>query len=254
MIKVDGVTKAYNNNPVKAVDDLSFNVNPGEIVGIIGPNGSGKTTTIKMMTGILKCDTGHICIGEYDVEKQPLQAKKSIGYISDSPDMFLRLKGIELINFTADIYGTSQEERKERIEKYSRLFGIQDALESQMISYSHGMRQKLMIVAALVHNPSFWILDEPLTGLDPESAYELKKLMREHADAGNAVLFSTHVLEVAEKLCDKVLIIFKGKKLFDGTLDELRSKYPGKELEEIFLSMTGYVQSDAKKVTLDGLE
>lgn len=241
MIKVNNISKSYNKDSEKAVDNLSFTVEKGQIVGIIGPNGSGKTTTIKMMTGIIKPDSGTIKIGDYDIVKEPKNAKLNIGYMPDSPDMFLRLKGIEYLNFVADIFGTSKEDRQERIIRYSKLFGIDKALESQMISYSHGMRQKLMVVAALVHNPSIWILDEPLTGLDPESAFELKKLMRQHADEGNCVMFSTHVLEVAEKLCDRVIIILKGDKLFDGTLEELTKMYPGKQLEEIFLEMTGYL-------------
>ncbi len=241
MIKVSGISKSYNNDSVKAVDDLTFTIEDGEIVGIIGPNGSGKTTTIKMMTGIIKPDSGSVKIGDYDMVKDALKAKHNIGYMPDSPDMFLRLKGIEYINFVADIYDTDKAERDERIIKYSKLFGIDDVLDSKMISYSHGMRQKLMVVAALVHNPCVWILDEPLTGLDPESAFELKKLMKEHAAAGNSVMFSTHVLEVAEKLCDRVIIILKGKKLFDGTLEELKADNPDKQLEEIFLEMTGYL-------------
>lgn len=244
MIEVSHVSKSYNKDSRKAVDDLSFNVNDGEIVGIIGPNGSGKTTTIKMMTGVIKADDGFIRIGEHDIVKDAIKAKMDIGYIPDSPDMFLRLKGIEFLNFIADIYATGTKERSERIRKYSKMFGIENVLDSQMISYSHGMRQKIMVVAALVHNPAFWILDEPLTGLDPESAFELKKLMREHADEGNSVLFSTHVLEVAQKLCDRVIIILKGKKLFDGTLEELGAEHAGKELEEIFLEMTGYLSKE----------
>ena len=154
--------------------------------------------------------------------------------------MFLRLKGIEFINLIADIYKVPMEERKERIETFATRFDLGDVLDKPMQSYSHGMRQKMMVVAALVHNPKVWILDEPVTGLDPRSAYELKKMMREHADEGNSVLFSTHVLEVAEKLCDKVLIINHGKTLFYGTLDELKDRHKDKDLEKIFLEMTAY--------------
>lgn len=241
MIKVEEVTKSYGKNSKKAVDALSFTVDKGQIVGIIGPNGSGKTTTIKMMTGIIKPDSGKITIGGHDIVKKPIEAKINIGYMPDSPDMFLRLKGIEYLNFIADIFGIDKHKRTQRIERFTKLFAIDNVLNSQMISYSHGMRQKLMVVAALVHDPDIWILDEPLTGLDPESAFELKKLMREHADAGNCVMFSTHVLEVAQKLCDRVIIIFKGNKLFDGTLEELIAMHPGKQIEEIFLKMTGYL-------------
>ena len=237
MIEIKNVTKIYSAG-IKAVDDLSITVNDGEILGYIGPNGAGKTSTIKMMTGILKPNSGEININGYDMLKDSLKAKQEIGYIADSPDMFLRLKGIEFLNLTANIYRVSTEDRKERIKKFSERFELEDVLDKQMQSYSHGMRQKIMVVAALVHNPSVWILDEPLTGLDPKSAYELKKMMREHADASNSVLFSTHVLEVAEKLCDKVVIINKGKKLFYGTLDELTDKYPDKDLEQIFLEIT----------------
>lgn len=240
MINISHVSKTYNNSVNKAVDDLSFTVNSGEIVGIIGPNGSGKTTTMKMLTGVTKCDEGIIEVAGYDITKDSINAKKNIGYISDSPDMFLRLKGIEFLNFIADIYGTDSNLRQERIKEYTKLFGLENVLDSQMISYSHGMRQKMMIVGALVHDPGVWILDEPMTGLDPESSFELKKLMRHHASQGNSVLFSTHVLPVAEKLCDRVVIIYKGHKLFEGTLDELKKDHPGMELEEIFLLMTGY--------------
>ncbi len=237
MIKLENITKTYNNQ-VKAVSDLSLTVSDGEIVGFIGPNGAGKTTTIKMMTGILKPDCGNVFINDIDMTKNPLEAKKVIGYIADSPDMFLRLTGLEFINFMADIYQVPAEGRKEKIESLIKRFDLEHALDKQMQSYSHGMRQKMMVTAALVHNPEVWILDEPLTGLDPKSAFELKKMMREHADAGNSVLFSTHVLEVAEKLCDKVIIIRHGEALFYGTLDELTANYPDMDLEKIFLEMT----------------
>ena len=237
MIKFNNITKVFNNS-VRAVDDLSFTVNKGEIVGFIGPNGSGKTTTIKMLTGILTADKGEISVNGFDITKQPLEAKKSIGYIADNPDMFLRLKGIEFLNFIGDIYKVPTEERKKRFISVCDRFGLTDSLSSPMLSYSHGMRQKIMVAAALVHNPKVWILDEPLIGLDPKSAFELKNMMREHAKEGNCVFFSTHVLEVAEKLCDKVIIIKKGKSLYDGTLENLGKKNTGKSLEEIFLEMT----------------
>lgn len=238
MIKLEHVTKTYNSADVKAVDDLSLTVEDGEIVGFIGPNGAGKTTTIKMMTGILKPDCGTVLINDYDMSKQPLEAKMVIGYIADSPDMFLRLTGMEFINFMADIYRIPAEGRKEKIISLVERFDLEHALDKPMQSYSHGMRQKMMVTAALVHNPEVWILDEPLTGLDPKSAFELKKMMREHADAGNSVLFSTHVLEVAEKLCDKVIIITHGKPLYYGTLEGLTDRYPEMDLEHIFLEMT----------------
>lgn len=239
MIKFNNVTKIFNNS-VRAVDDLSFTVNKGEIVGFIGPNGSGKTTTIKMLTGILTSDSGNISVNGFDIQKQPLEAKKNIGYIADNPDMFLRLKGIEFLNFIADIYKVPTDERKKRFLSVCDRFGLTESLSSPMLSYSHGMRQKIMVAAALVHNPKVWILDEPLIGLDPKSAFELKNMMREHAKQGNCVFFSTHVLEVAEKLCDRVIIIKKGKSLYDGTLENLTNKNTGKSLEEIFLELTDH--------------
>lgn len=236
MIKVKNVTKIFNDTN-KAVDDISFDVNPGEIVGFIGPNGSGKTTTLKMLTGIYQKDSGEIVVDGYDIDKEPIKAKKNIGYISDSPDMFLRLKGIEFLNLIADIYEVGTEKRKERIQELTRKFGLEDILGSEMISYSHGMRQKMMVIAALIHEPDVWILDEPLIGLDPESAHQLKEMMRQHVQKGHAVLFSTHVLEVAEKLCDRVIIIKEGKILYQGTLKDLKRQYSKKDLEEIFLRM-----------------
>lgn len=239
MIQIESVSKTYNGT-VRAVDDLNLTVENGEIVGFIGPNGAGKTTTLKMLTGILKPDCGSIFINDFDIQKDSLKAKQVIGYIADSPDMFLRLKGLEFMNLISDIYKVPTQVRKERIKTFATRFDLADVLDKPMQSYSHGMRQKIMVAAALVHDPAVWILDEPLTGLDPKSAYELKKMMREHADAGNSVLFSTHVLEVAEKLCDKVIVINHGKSLFYGTLEELTTKYPDMDLEKIFLEMTAH--------------
>ena len=237
MIKFRNVTKTYNKT-VKALDDVSFDVSGGEIVGFIGPNGSGKTTTMKLLTGIIKADKGKISVNGFDIREDPIKAKQSIGYIADSPDMFLRLKGTEFLELIGDIYKVSEKDRRERISSLSEKFGLTEALSSPMMSYSHGMRQKMMVIAALLHKPPVWILDEPMVGLDPKSAFELKQMMRDHAKAGNTVFFSTHVLEVAEKLCDKVMIIKKGHILYDGKLEELEAKSKNSSLEEIFLELT----------------
>ncbi len=237
MIKFENVTKVYHKT-IRAVDDISFTVKGGEIVGFIGPNGSGKTTTMKMLTGILKADVGKIIVNGFNVRKEPLKAKECIGYIADSPDMFLRLKGTEFLDLIGDIYRVPTEKRRQRIEEFAERFELSEALSSPIMSYSHGMRQKIMVIAALMHQPPVWILDEPMVGLDPKSAFELKKMMREHADAGNAVFFSTHVLEVAEKLCDRVIIIKKGHILYDGTLEKLAETNKNESLEKIFLELT----------------
>ena len=237
MIRFENVTKTYNKT-VKALDDVSFNVKGGEIVGFIGPNGSGKTTTMKLLTGIIRADKGKIVVGGYNIREDPIKAKQSIGYIADSPDMFLRLKGIEFLQLIGDIYKVPEKDRRERIESLSEKFGLTEALSSPMMSYSHGMRQKMMVIAALLHKPPVWILDEPMIGLDPKSAFELKQLMREHTREGNAVFFSTHILEVAEKLCDRVIIIKKGNILYDGTLEELEKQNKNDSLENIFLELT----------------
>ncbi len=237
MIKFENVTKTYNKK-VRAVDDISFNVKGGEIVGFIGPNGSGKTTTMKLLTGIIKADVGKITVNKFNVRRDPINAKESIGYIADSPDMFLRLKGSEFLDLIGDIYRVPTKKRRERIGSMCERFGLTEALSSPIMSYSHGMRQKIMVAAALMHNPPVWILDEPMIGLDPKSAYELKQMMCEHAKAGNAVFFSTHVLEVAEKLCDRVIIIKKGHILYDGTLEKLETQNKNESLEKIFLELT----------------
>ena len=238
MIQLENVTKEYVKGK-KSVDSLNLEIKNGEIFGFLGPNGAGKTTTIKMITGILNADEGRIKIDNYDIEKNPLQAKKSFGYVPDSPDMFLRLKGIEYLNFLADIYEIPTQERKEKIEEITKKFEIYENLNNQMQSYSHGMRQKIVICGALLHNPNNWILDEPMTGLDPKSSYDLKEMMRKHAKEGKTVFFSTHILEVAEKLCDRVGIINKGKLLFVGTFEEMKEKFKeNTSLEELFLEIT----------------
>ncbi|KAB2460375.1 ABC transporter ATP-binding protein [Bacillus sp. CH126_4D] len=239
MIEITNVSKSYNGSTY-AVKDLSLSVPSGEIFGFLGPNGAGKSTTIKMITGIHGVDKGTITINGIDIMKNPMEAKKTFGYVPDSPDMFLRLKGIEYLNFMADMYEVPKEVRQERIESLAKKFDLYNALSDQIQSYSHGMRQKIIIIGVLVHEPDIWILDEPLTGLDPKSAYILKEMMREHADKGKIVFFSTHVLEVAEKICDRVAIINKGNLQFKGNLDEMRDHFKSNEsLEKMFLEMTG---------------
>ena len=237
MIVLDRITKIYGKSFV-AVDKLNLTVEKGSIAAFVGENGAGKTTAIKMMTGVLKPDSGNIRINGFDIVKEPLSAKRSIAYVADNPDMFLRLSGLEFLNLMADIYGVPKALREERIKKTGERFGMLDALSGPMNEYSHGMRQKVMIMAALIHEPPVWILDEPMTGLDPGAAYELKSMMKEHAAKGNAVFFSTHVLEVAEELCDIIFIIRRGRLIFNGTLAQLKEEHPGKTLEEIFVGMS----------------
>jgi ABC-2 type transport system ATP-binding protein len=238
MIKFDNVTKIFGKE-FKAVDSLNLEISEGKIYGFLGPNGAGKTTTLKMLTGILTPDEGKININGYDITTNPNEAKKEFAFVSDDPDMFLKLKGIEYLKFIGKIYGVNELELKEAIFKYSKIFEMEDVLNNRIESYSHGMRQKINLIAALIHNPKIWILDEPLTGLDPKSSHTLKQMMREHADNGNIVLFSTHVLEVAEKICDHVFIINKGHLIFNGELEELKNK-KDESLEEIFLELVDH--------------
>ncbi|WP_312113703.1 ABC transporter ATP-binding protein [Brevibacillus reuszeri] len=238
MIELTGVTKSYNNT-IKAVDNVSLTIPKGEIFGFLGPNGAGKTTTIKMITGIIRPNAGQIKINGKDIATDTLEAKRQFGYVPDSPDMFLRLKGLEYVSFMADIYEVPQEVRSARILQLAQRFDMTNALGDTIQSYSHGMRQKIMIMGVLVHHPEVWILDEPLTGLDPKSSYTLKEMMREHADSGRTVFFSTHVLEVAEKLCDRVAIINRGQILFCGTFTEMQQHFQSNvSLESLFLELT----------------
>lgn len=238
MIKINNVTKSYGKNFI-AVNNLKLDIKAGEIFGFIGPNGAGKTTTIKMMTGVTSADKGYIKIDGTDITTDPLKAKKKFGFVPDNPDMFLRLKGIEYLNFIGDMYDVKKDERNDLIQKLSKGFEIDDVLNDQIQTYSHGMRQKIVLIGALLHNPKVWILDEPLTGLDPKSSFKLKEMMKEHVKQGNVVFFSTHVLEVAEKLCDRIGIINKGNLVFEGTFEQLKKKYKSKKnLESIFLEIT----------------
>lgn len=238
MIKLENVSKSYVKGK-KSVDTLNLEIRDGEIFGFLGPNGAGKTTTIKMITGILNSDEGKILVDDKNIKTDSISAKKTIGFVPDTPDIFLKLKGIEYLNFMGDIYEVPREIRKQRIEELTKKFEIYDNLNEEMQGYSHGMRQKIILCGALLSNPKNWILDEPMTGLDPKASYDLKEMMRKHAKEGNCVFFSTHVLEVAEKLCDRVGIINKGKLIFVGTFDEMKSKIKDNgTLEELFLEIT----------------
>lgn len=238
MIKLENISKSYVKGK-KSVDSLNLEIKDGEIFGFLGPNGAGKTTTIKMITGILNADEGRILVDDKDIKKESISAKKTIGFVPDTPDIFLKLKGIEYLNFMGDIYEVPKEIRKQRIEELTKKFEIYDNLNEEMQGYSHGMRQKIILCGALLNNPKNWILDEPMMGLDPKASYDLKEMMRKHAKEGNCVFFSTHVLEVAEKLCDRVGIINKGKLIFVGTFEEMKKKLKDNgTLEELFLEIT----------------
>ena len=238
MISIKNVSKSYDKKN-KIIDKLNLEINDGEIFGFLGPNGAGKSTTIKMITGILDIDEGDILINNKSIINNPIETKKEFGYVPDNPDMFLKLKGIEYLDFLADIYEVGLEERKQKIEELTKLFEINDVLNDKIQSYSHGMRQKIVIISSLLHEPKNWIIDEPMTGLDPKATYELKQIMRKITEQNKCVFFSTHILDVAEKLCDKIGIINKGKLLFVGTLEEMRNELKeNKSLEELFMEIT----------------
>ncbi|MFH2114426.1 MAG: ABC transporter ATP-binding protein [Spirochaetota bacterium] len=238
MIELSGIDKTYARSAVKAVDGLSVTVSNGEIFGFLGPNGAGKTTTIKLITGVLRPDAGSTRIDGIDIAADPDGAKRRFGYVTDNPELFSRLKAIEYLNFVADVYGIDTPTRQERIRRYTGLLGIKDVLNGSIGSFSHGMKQKLLVSASLVHDPDNWILDEPMVGLDPRSAFALKEIMRERAAAGKTVFFSTHVMEVAEKLCDRLAIINRGRIVFNGTMDELKAANgTDGSLESLFLEL-----------------
>lgn len=237
MIELRGVTKIFGRDHI-AVDHLDWIVPDGTITGFIGPNGAGKSTALHMITGVLNPTEGQILVNGKDIQKEPLEAKKQFGFVPDEPDVFLRLTALEYLNFIGDIYEVPTETRKKFIDETASRFDIRDSLGNQILSFSHGMRQKVMIMGALIHDPSIWLLDEPMVGLDPKAAFTLKEMMHEHASRGKTVVFSTHVLEVAEKLCDNICMIRRGVKIYDGTLEALEEQHSGESLEDIFLAMT----------------
>ena len=247
MIKINSLSKMYKNADRFAVKNLSLTVNDGEVFGFIGANGAGKSTTIKCITGILPYNDGSIEIAGYDMAKESISAKKNIGYVSDNHSVYDKLTGREYVNFLANIYDVSKQDRDQRLNDLSIRFDLQDKLDSPIKSYSHGMKQKICVIGALIHEPKVWILDEPLTGLDPKSAKELKGLMREHCEKGNVVFFSSHVLEVVEKLCDRIAIIKDGEIIATFTMEELEQKQQGKSLEDIFLELTDAKYSNENK-------
>lgn len=237
MISIEAVSKRYGSNTL-AVDRFSLDIKEGEIFGFLGPNGAGKTTLLKMMTGIIAPDEGRILMDGHDITTDALAAKQTFGFVPDDPNIFLRLRGLEYLNFMADIYGVPAADRVDRIAKLTAEFSLDTVLGDRIQTYSHGMRQKIVLIGALLHDPSIWLLDEPMTGLDPKASFLLKNRMREHADGGKTVLFSTHVLDVAEKVCDRVAIIDRGRLLFCGTIPELRANYEtDSSLEAMFLEL-----------------
>lgn len=234
MLKIEHLTKQYGEK--KAVDDLSLHILPGEIYGFIGHNGAGKTTTIKSCAGILRFESGDILIDGQSVKENPLACKKQLAYIPDNPDLYDFMTGIQFLNFIADIFGISATDRRERIHKYAEAFELTGDLAQPISAYSHGMKQKLAIISAWLHSPKLIIMDEPFVGLDPKASHLLKEMMREVCDGGGAIFFSTHVLEVAEKLCDKIAIIKNGKLIRSGTMEEVKGDV---SLESVFLELEG---------------
>ncbi len=241
MFEIKNVSKSFNKNGVKAVDSLSLTVENGEIFGFLGPNGAGKTTSIRMLTGILQPDEGELLLDGISIKERPVAAKRQFAFVPDNPETVTRLKAIEYLNFIGDVYKISADLRKERIENYCAKFGLKEVLNNKISSFSHGMKQKLFLIASLITDPQNWILDEPMVGLDPEAAFIVKEIMRERANSGKSVFFSTHVMEVAEKLCDRIGIIKSGKLIFQGTMNELKEQHgnEGQSLEDIFLEMIG---------------
>ena len=251
MVKITHFSKTYAGSDKKSVDDLSLEIHDGEVFGFIGHNGAGKSTTIKSLVGIQSITEGSIEIEGYDITRQPLEAKLHMGYVSDNHALYEKLTGREYINYVADLYMVSEEDKKERIEKYVKMFKLEHALDREIKSYSHGMKQKCMVISALIHNPKVWVLDEPLTGLDPTSSWQIKECMRQHADAGNIVFFSSHVIEVVEKICDRIAIISGGKLRRISTMEEIRAE--GVSLEQLYLQYAQQHDEEAPVVetTLD---
>ena len=239
MIRLEHVSKSYDGGRTRAVSEFSIEIPSGQIFGLLGPNGAGKSTLLNMIVGVLSPDAGRIEVDGIDLAEDPIGAKRHLCYVSDSPDHLLRLRGYEYLRFVADVYGVPEDMRATRATMLVRRFGMEGALERQLLSYSHGMRQKMMVIGALLPDPNVWILDEPMVGLDPRAARTLKDSMRAHADAGRTVLFSTHVLDVAERIVDRVGVIAQGELIFQGSVDDLHTRFSADEsLEDMFLDLT----------------
>lgn len=240
MIEIKNVTKIYNGEK-KAVDDISFTVNDGEIFAFIGHNGAGKTTTIKSVVGILDFEQGDILINGKSIKKQPIECKKEMAYVPDNPDLYENMKAIDFINFMCDMYEVDKEERKKQIEKYAKMFEIENNLNDEISSFSHGMKQKVALISALAHNPKVLIMDEPFVGLDPKAVFDIKEIMKQMCKEGKTIFFSTHILEVAEKLCSRVAIIKQGKIVKVGKMSEIKGD---ESLEQVFLELD---EKDSRK-------
>lgn len=240
MIEIKNVTKIYNGEK-RAVDDISFTVNDGEIFAFIGHNGAGKTTTIKSIVGILDFEQGDILINGKSIKKQPIECKKEMAYVPDNPDLYENMKAIDFINFICDMYEVDKEERKQQIEKYAKMFEIENNLNDEISSFSHGMKQKVALISALAHNPKVLIMDEPFVGLDPKAVFDMKEIMKQMCKEGKTIFFSTHILEVAEKLCSRVAIIKQGKIVKVGKMSEIKGD---ESLEQVFLELD---EKDSRK-------
>ncbi len=233
MIEIKNMTKIYNREK-KAVENLSFTVDDGEIFAFIGHNGAGKTTTIKAIVGILDFEEGDIFINGKSIKKEPIDCKKQIAYVPDNPDLYENMKAIDFINFMCDMYEVGKEERKANIEKYAKMFQLEENLQDEISSFSHGMKQKVALIAALAHNPKVLIMDEPFVGLDPKAVFDMKEVMKQMCEEGKTVFFSTHILEVAEKLCSRVAIIQQGRIVKVGSMKEIKGD---ESLEQVFLEL-----------------
>jgi ABC-2 type transport system ATP-binding protein len=253
MLRLQGLSKTYSRSESKAVDSVDLEVRDGEIFGFLGPNGAGKTTTMKMVTGVLAPDSGSVSIDGIDLAADPIAAKLRFGYVPDNPELWNKLKASEYLDFMGDIYRVSTADRRARVGELSERFAISDVLSSSIGSFSRGMKQKLFVIGSLIHDPGNWILDEPMVGLDPQAAFDLKELMRARASAGKCVFFSTHVLEVAQRICDRIAVIARGRLLFTGTIDELRTlrqktdaRAGDEDLEGLFLDLVDDSDSAGK--------
>ncbi len=251
IIQIEGLTKQYKGAKAPAVDNFSLTCHAGEIVGLLGHNGAGKSTTLKCLTGILPFSTGKIVINGYDLKLQPVKAKYTFGFVNDSHDVFVKMTGLQYVNFMADAYGVSEEDRKRRLEILDDVFGLGDRLHDVISDYSHGMRQKICMIGSLMHKPKLWILDEPMIGLDPRTTQKVIDFMQEYAKKGNCILFSSHNINSVEKLCDRAVIIQGGVKTHDFAFADFKAEHPNVDLEEYFLSKTAHKHENEQQTSAE---